>query len=200
MTWSVAGTYFEACSCLPVCPCRQVGGRDGTRSTLGICEFALSWAIVDGRLDDLDLRGRRVVMVGAYDDDERGSPWTVRLFVDDEASRAQAGVLEDIFLGRVGGTPSRNYTPAIATVASVDRARITLDHRRRRWSIRVDEIIDVAAVDEVLSDEPVACGIPGLDQPGQEVVSTVLRVAAPPLTWEWNDRCGFATRFDYRSD
>jgi hypothetical protein len=198
--WSAAGTYFEACSCKAICPCRQVGGRDGGRSTEGICEFALSWAIRRGHADGVDLVGRQVVMVGKYDDDEPGSPWTVRLFIDDGADDAQHDALEAIFLGRAGGTPSRNYTPAIADVASVERARVELDHARRHWRIRVAEIVDVAATDEVPSAETVACGIPGLDQPGQEVISSRLRVSAPPLTWEWNDRCGFATKFDYRAD
>jgi hypothetical protein len=198
--WSAAGTYFEACSCEAICPCRQVGGRAGGRSTEGVCEFALSWAILDGHADRVDLRGRQVVMIGAYDDDEPGSPWTVRLFIDDRADAAQHDALEAIFLGRAGGTPSRNYTPAIADVASVERAHIELDHSRRHWRIRVAELVDVAATDEVPSEETVACGIPGLDQPGQEVTASRLRAAAPPLSWEWSERCGFATRFDYRAD
>src|SRR6266545_3067326 len=109
LAWAVAGTYFEACNCLPICPCRQVGGRDGGRSTFGVCDFALSWSVTSGHSGPLDLAGRQVVMVGNYDDDEPGSPWTVGLFVDDRADSERATALADIFLGRVGGTPSRNY-------------------------------------------------------------------------------------------
>jgi hypothetical protein len=139
-------------------------------------------------------------MVGSYDDDEPGSPWTVSLFIDDLADSRQAEALADIFLGRVGGTPSRNYAPAIHTVAGVGAARIRLDHRRRHWRIRVDGHVQVDADEEVAADEPVACGIPGLDRPGQEVRADVLHVDADPLAWEWSDRCGFATDFDYRAD
>ncbi|HTH07682.1 MAG TPA: DUF1326 domain-containing protein, partial [Ilumatobacteraceae bacterium] len=89
MAWSVAGTYFEACSCLPICPCRQVGGRAGGRSTFGVCDFALSWAILDGHAEEVDLAGRTVVMVGSYDDDAPGSPWTVALLIDDEATEPE---------------------------------------------------------------------------------------------------------------
>src|SRR5438105_3640208 len=109
--WYAEGTYFEACNCLPICPCRQVGGRDGGRSTLGVCEFALSWWIVRGRAGELDLAGQQVVMVGRYDDDEPGSPWTVTLFLDRIGSDAQREVLAEILLGRMGGTRSRNYAP-----------------------------------------------------------------------------------------
>lgn len=200
LAWSVTGTYFEACSCLPICPCRQVGGREGGRSTFGVCDFALSWAIAAGHSDHLDLTGRRVVMIGSYDDDHPWSPWTVSLFIDDLADRDQAAALADIFLGRAGGTPSRNYASAIHTVAGVNAAAIQLDHRRRHWRIHVEERIDVIADEEVDTDEPVACGIPGLDRPGREVRTNLLRVHAEPLVWEWSDRCGFATDFDYRAD
>lgn len=199
-TWSVEGTYFEACNCLPICPCRQVGGRDGGRSSFGTCDFALSWWIQKGHSGALDLEGRQVVMVGSYRDDEPGSPWTVALFVDDQASAAEHAALADIFLGRAGGTPARNYAPAIAVVAGVKPADITLEHRRRHWRILVEGSVDVRADEAVDSDEPVACGIPGLDRPGQEVRTSILDVDSSPLVWEWTDRCGFATDFAYHAD
>jgi hypothetical protein len=165
-----------------------------------VCDFALSWWIKHGHSGELDLTERKVVMAGSYNDDEPGSPWTVALLIDDEANAAQQTALADIFLGRVGGTPSRNYSPAIQSVAGVSTAGVRLDHDRRHWRIWVEGRVDVAADEEVHSDEPVACGIPGLDQPGQEVRASNLRVDVEPLVWEWSDRCGFATNFAYRSD
>jgi hypothetical protein len=162
--------------------------------------FALSWHITDGHWGTYDLDGRKVVMAGSYDDDQKGSPWTVSLFVDDEATPVARDHLADIFLGRAGGTPRRNYAGAIATVTGIQSARIELDHRRRHWAIRVEGQVEATAEEEVDSPEPVACGIPGLDRPGQEVRSQTLRLANPPLVWAWTDRCGFATSFDYRSD
>jgi hypothetical protein len=156
-----------------------------------------------GRYDDVDLADRRVVLVGRYDDDEPGSPWTVRLFVDDDADDRQHDALVGIFLGRVGGTPAHNYAPAIGAVEAVGPARVDLDHDRRHWRIRVDaegSRVAVAADEPVGADETVACGIPGFDHPGEEVHATVLTVAAGPLRWEWNDRCGFATDFAYAAD
>jgi len=43
--WEVAGSYFEACNCDVICPCRSVGGRPGGRSTHGVCQFVLSWQV-----------------------------------------------------------------------------------------------------------------------------------------------------------
>ena len=42
--WRVAGSYFEACNCEAICPCRRQGGQKlTTGSTYGVCDFALSW-------------------------------------------------------------------------------------------------------------------------------------------------------------
>jgi hypothetical protein len=62
------------------------------------------------------------------------------------------------------------------------------------------QLLAAAADEEVHSDETVACGIPGLDQPGQEVRATTLQADVEPLAWEWSDRWGFATNFAYRAD
>jgi hypothetical protein len=197
--WRVAGSYFEACNCDAVCPCRSVGGRPGGRSTHGICQFALSWRIRDGQADGVDLDGLDVVMAGWYDDDDHASRWRIVLYVDDRADGAQHDALTAIFLGQAGGSTLRNFAAAIGTVHEVRRARITLSHEPRRWSIRAATYVTVAATRAVDASEPIACGIPGHDHPGTEVVADRLMVADAPLHWDLHERCGFATDFDYTS-
>ena len=47
--WHVTGSYFEACNCQAICPCRRRGGLKSTgRSTYGVCDFALSWQVMQG--------------------------------------------------------------------------------------------------------------------------------------------------------
>ncbi len=198
--WAVAGSYFEACNCEAVCPCRNVGERSGGRSTYGICQFALSWQISQGRADRLRLDDLSVVMAGWYDDDEPRSPWRVSLYLDERAGHEQHAALAAIFLGRAGGTTLRNFAAAIGTVHAVRRARIELSHVARRWSIRADTCLTVHAETLVEAPAPVACGIPGLDRPGQEVIAGTFRVDDAPLSWELHGRCGFATDFAYSSD
>jgi hypothetical protein len=48
----------------------------GGRSTYGICLGALSWRVVEGHADGLDLAGLGVVLATRYSDDEEGSPWS----------------------------------------------------------------------------------------------------------------------------
>ncbi len=197
--WAVAGSYFEVCNCEAICPCRRVGERAGSRSTYGICQFALSWQISRGRADGLRLDDLAVVLAGCYDDDESGSPWRVSLYLDEQASDEQNAALAAIFLGRAGGDTMRNFAAAIGTVHAVRRARIELSHVPRRWSIRADTYLTVRAGTPVDAPAPVACGIPGFDQPGQEVIASTFRVNDAPLSWDLHGRCGFATDFDYSS-
>jgi hypothetical protein len=90
------------------------------------------------RLDDLG-----AVMAGWYDDDEPGSPW------------------------RVSDYTLRNFAAAVGTVHAVERAGIALSHVPRRWSIRSDSYLTVRAETLVEAPAPVACGIPGFDQPAR---------------------------------
>ena len=197
--WTVAGSYFEACNCEAICPCRQVGGRAGGRSTYGICQFALSWQIDRGHADELRVDDLAVVMAGWYDDDEPGQPWRVGLYLDERASADQHAALEAIFLGRAGGGTLRNFAAAIGTVHAVRRARIELSHVPRRWGMRADTYLTVRAETPVEAPAPVACGIPGLNRPGQEVIAETFRVEDAPLSWDLHGRCGFATDFAYSS-
>jgi len=197
--WMVRGSYFEACNCEAICPCRRVGERAGGRSSYGICQFALSWQISQGRADGLQLDDLAVVMAGWYDDYEPGSPWRVSLYIDERASREQHAALAAIFLGRAGGTTLRNFAAAIGTVHAVRQARIELSHMPRRWSIRADAYLTVHAGTPVAAPAPVACGIPGFAQPGQEVIADTFRVNDTPLGWDLHGRCGFATGFAYSS-
>ena len=197
--WAVAGSYFEACNCEAICPCRSIGGRSGGRSTVGICEFTLSWMVERGHAGNLDLGGLAVVMAGFYNDDETGSPWRVVLYVDEKADAAQRDALADIFLGRQGGGSRSNYAAAIAEVEAVRTARVELEHAAGRWAIGVEGYVRVTASELVESDETVACGIPGLDRPGQELRADVMTVDDGTLAWEIRGRCAFASTFDYRS-
>jgi hypothetical protein len=197
--WNVAGSYYEACNCEAVCPCRRTGGREGGRSTYGECDFVLSWWVETGTADGVDLADRAVVLVGRYGDDEPGSPWTVSLFVDERCSDDQHTALADIFSGRAGGETFTLYARAIEELKGAYPAEITLDHTAGAEGIEVEPFISVRTREIVEHDETVSCGIPGHGRPGQEIVADVMRVEHPDFSWEVHGRCGFATDFAYSS-
>jgi hypothetical protein len=130
----------------------------------------------------------------------RRSPWQVILYLDERANAKQRRSLEDIFLERAGGTPAKNYAPAIGQVHPAVAAQFELSHTRNKVRLRVGEFVDAATAHPLDMDKPVNRGIPGHDHAGQEVVASHMRVTDPPLQWIVAGRCGFATAFDYRSD
>ena len=200
--WHVSGSYFEACNCEAICPCRRQGGQKLTQgSTYGVCDFALSWQILDGAFGTIDLSGLAAVLAGSYRDDEPGKPWRVCLYVDERATAEQQQALAAIFTGRAGGTAFKNYAGAIGEVYAVKPAHIELDHRPAHRSLRASDYVVVRGstpVESLLG--AVSCGIPGHDHPGEEVRTEMMRVDDPPLGWDVVGRCGFATDFDYASD
>src|ERR1043166_6176128 len=160
--WRVAGTYFEACNCEAICPCRWQGGaKVAVGSTYGVCDFALSWRITTGQAGPTDLAGLGVVMAGSYRDEELNKPWRVSLYIDDRATPVQFDALREIFLGRAGGATLRNFGKRIAEIYAVRSAEISMDHTPRKWFMRAADWIEVRASKIVRADAPVSCGIPG---------------------------------------
>ena len=199
--WHVTGSYFEACNCQAICPCRRRGGHKSTvRSTYGVCDFALSWQVLQGAFGRLSLDGLAVIMAGSYRDDEAGTPWRVCLYVDEQASSEQHTALATIFTGQGGGTALRNYAIVIGEVYAVRRAHIELDHRRNHWSMRADNYVAVRGATPVESPLAISCAIPGHDRPGEELRTEVMQVNDSPLIWGVQARCGFATSFAYHSE
>jgi len=121
-SWRVRGSYFEACNCEAICPCRSVGSRPGGPSTFGECYGALSWHVKDGHADGVDISDLRAVMSLRYFDRVPPStPWEVALYIDEDADDSQRAALADIFLGRAGGTVARLYGPPSAMFTSCGR-------------------------------------------------------------------------------
>lgn len=194
--WWIAGSYFEACNCDPVCPCRRRGDRGGGRSTYGICDFAASWRIERGEADGLDLAGHEVVLAGRYLDDEPGTPFRIALYIDDRADAERHRALSEIFLGRAG-CPNLAFVADAVDVYAVRPARIRLDHTPGDQRIAAEDYVTVRALAPVETDAPVSCGVPGHDRPGTEYRIETLRVDEPPLCWEVTGQTGFATDFAY---
>ena len=201
--WLVRGSYFEACNCDAICPCRSVHGEPGGPSTYGVCFGTLSWHIEDGHFGAIDVTGRDVVMSIRYHDEVQPStPWETVIYVDEQATDEQRDALADIFAGRAGGSVAQLYGPAIGTVHAVRRARITLEHVAARKRIDVVGYLSVEAEHPASDEGDVQCGIPGFDHPGTELYGDVLRSSDEFLTWEIRGRrnASFTTDFEYRSD
>jgi hypothetical protein len=201
MAWELRGTYLEACNCEVICPCRRVGGRQGGRSTYGICEGALSWSIAEGQCDGVDLSGLCTVLACHYDDDEAGSPWTVFLYVDERGDSAQREALAQIFTGELGGTPMQQF-PWVwkgRNLLGWRAAPIEVEHARR-GGFRAGSQVTLRVGDPVADQEPVTCVIPGHHRSGEELHAELLRVEEGALSFEVTGRCAYRATFEYSSE
>jgi hypothetical protein len=199
MSWHLRGTYFESCNCDAICPCRDINGIQGGRSTHGICLGVLSWVIEDGGADDVDLSGLPVALATRYSDDEPGSPWTWILYVDHRADEPQREALEAIFSGRLGGDALTHFPWAWkkSELVAVRPVEIEVDHTRRRQWLRIRDRVSVRIRDRYVGDETVTCGIPGHDRSGEELVADELIVDDGELEFAFRGVCGYGTTFDY---
>jgi hypothetical protein len=155
LPWRISGTYLEACNCEAICPCRRIGGRQGGRSTTGICLGSLSWQIEEGHAGAVDLTGLRAVLANRYDDDEPGSPWSFVLYVDERGDERQREALEGIFLGRLGGTPETQF-PWVwkpSTLLAVRPVAIEVDHTPGRGWFRAGSQVTVRIQGPVADQE-----------------------------------------------
>lgn len=197
--WRLRGTYFEACNCDPICPCRRADGVAGGRSTHGLCMGLLSWVVETGHAGATDLAGLPVAMAIRYDDDEPGSPWTWILYLDGRASEEQQDALEAIFTGRLGGDALTHFPWAWkeSRLLAVRRAEIEVDHAPRRQWLRVRDRATMRIRDRYAGPEAVTCVIPGHDRAGEELVAEELLATEEELSFELHGTCGYAATFDY---
>jgi len=192
LSYHLRGTYFESCNCEAICPCRKIGSVLGGRSTHGECYGVLSWAIESGTVDGIEVGGLDVALVSRYHDDEPGSPWTVILHVDEDADRKQRAALKWLFLDGLHQLP---WIRKARNLIGVRESAIEIDGT----SIRIGERIAVRASRRFETELPVACGIPGYDRQGHEMIADELRVEDGPFAWELSGNCAYASDFDYAS-
>jgi hypothetical protein len=199
VAWRIRGTYFEACNCDAICPCRRIDGVSGGRSTHGLCMGVLSWLIAQGSADGTDLAGLPVAIASRYSDDEEGSPWTWVLFLDAGASDAQRAALEEIFTGRLGGDAERHFPWAwkASDLRAIRTVAFEVDHTQRRQWLRIRDHLSVRIRDRYDGPETVTCVIPGHERDGEELVVDELMVQDAHLAFSFRGVCGYGSSFDY---
>jgi hypothetical protein len=199
MSWRIRGSYFEACNCDPICPCRRVDGVMGGRSTHGVCMGVLSWVIEEGVVDGADVAGLPVALALRYSDDEPRSPWTYVLYLDERGTKEQREALESLFTGRLGGDAESHF-PWVwkpSNLVAVRRADIAVEHVRTRERLRIRDHVDVQIRDRYQDQGTVTCVIPGHDRSGEELVTERIAVEDEELSFRFEDVCGYASTFDY---
>jgi hypothetical protein len=199
MDWRIKGSYFEACNCDPICPCRKIDGAPGGRSTHGVCTGVLSWVIEEGDVGGTAISPQPVALALRYSDDEKGSPWTWVLYLDRRAPEKERDALGALFTGRLGGDAETHFPWAWkeSELVAVRAVEIDVDHTRRRQWLRIRDHVSVRIRDRYPGPETVTCVIPGHDREGEELLTDELSVEDGPLDFTCHDVTGYGTTFEY---
>jgi hypothetical protein len=121
MSWSVQGTYIEACNCEVACPCVFL-----SPPTEGDCKVVIGWHIDKGRHGDTVLDGLNAAMIAFAPDHMMKGQWKVALYTDKRADAQQQAALQGVFSGADGGHLA-NLAPLIGEVLGARPAAITFD-------------------------------------------------------------------------
>jgi hypothetical protein len=155
MSWNLAGTYVETCSCELMCPCNLSLDHG---ATYDFCRVTLVFNILEGAVDGTDVAGCKIALIADTPKVMTEGNWRVGVFIDDEATDTQFDRLVEIFGGQLGG-PMAGLAPLIGEMLGVERARIEVADDGLRHSVRIADAIDFEIADivpfGVESGEPV---------------------------------------------
>jgi hypothetical protein len=145
MSWKLAGSYIETCSCDVVCPCTVSFAFPATRDR---CKAILVFHVESGEVEGTDVSG---LTVAALVDTPRvmsEGNWRLGVFIDAAASDEQAEKLGAVFSGTLGG-PMSALGPLIAENLGVERAPIEVHEDGLRHSVRIGDVVDFEIEDVV---------------------------------------------------
>ena len=145
MSWNLAGTYVETCSCELMCPCNTSLDHG---ATYDFCRVTLVFNILQGAVESTDIAGRKVALIADTPKVMTDGNWRVGVFIDDGATDAQFDQLVKVFSGQLGG-PMAGLAPLIGEMLGVERAAIEVHDDGLRHSVRIGDGIDFEIEDIV---------------------------------------------------
>lgn len=123
MSWELSGRMLEVCNCTLLCPCWV---DMSAQPDQGWCGTAILFDIERGKVAGQDLGGRRVVLAAEIPGSFAGGDFTVRLYIDKDATEEQQRVLEQLFTGQLGG-PMAALGPAVTKLLPTEVTEITVE-------------------------------------------------------------------------
>jgi hypothetical protein len=145
MSWQLAGSYVETCSCGVVCPCTA---SFALAATLDRCKVMLVFRVRSGEVEGTDVSGLTVAAIADTPQVMSEGNWRLGVFIDAAASDEQAEKLGAVFSGALGG-PMAALGPWIAENLGVQRAPIEVHEDGLRHSVRIGDVVDFEIEDVV---------------------------------------------------
>jgi hypothetical protein len=145
MAWNIKGSYFETCSCELMCPCNMSLDHG---ATCDYCRVTLVFNIQEGNIEGTDVGGRKVAAIADTPKVMTEGNWRLGLFIDDQATDKQMGLLGAVFGGQKGG-PMEGLAPLVGEMLGVERAPIEIVEEGLRHSVRIGDKVDFEIEDIV---------------------------------------------------
>ena len=199
MSWQLEGTFYENCSCDVICPCtwsnlsREATGDD--------CRASLAFRVDRGRVDDVDVSGRALVLAVQAPRMMVDGNWRAGLIVDADSTDEQMEALSKVFTGQLGG-PMAGLAPLIGEILGAERAPIELEADELGWVVRIGDDTQLQGSIEHAPDasEPVTLtGIFAHPAGPTLTVTPAVDVRSSMFGIEWSGtaRSGFTAPFSW---
>ncbi len=145
MSWKLAGSYFESCSCDVICPCTA---SLSLPSTHDYCRVTLVFHVDRGEVEGVDVSGLTVAAVADTPKVMADGNWRLGVFIDAAASDEQAEKLGAVFSGALGG-PMGALGALISENLGVQRAPIEVREDGLRHTVRIGDAVELEIEDIV---------------------------------------------------
>ena len=145
MSWNLAGSYFETCSCDVVCPCTASLALGATKDR---CNITQVFNVKSGEVEGTDVSGLTVAAVVDTPKVMSEGNWRLGVVIDEAASDEQAEKLGAVFSGALGG-PMEALGPLVAENLGLERAAIEVQEDGLKHSIRIGDAVDFEIEDVV---------------------------------------------------
>jgi hypothetical protein len=198
MSWTVEGTYVEACNCEVACPCIFL-----SPPTEGDCKVLIGWHIDKGRHGDTVLDGLNAALIAFAPGHMMNGQWKVALYLDKRGDDKQQAALQGIFSGADGGHLA-NLGPLIGQVLGARPAEITFDkgaNARFRFDVEGAASTEFEPIQGQGGGTTEISGHPLAVSPGYPVTvsrSSGLKIDDYGITCEIAGRNGFFAPFAYQ--
>lgn len=133
MSWELAGTFYESCSCDAICPCTW--SNLAHRATRDYCRFALAFETDKGEIEGVGVSGRTFVLIGDTPANMAEGNWRLGVIVDDGASEEQVAKLGQVLSGAALG-------PLLGEFLGIEQSPITIERDGNRHRIQVGDLVD----------------------------------------------------------
>jgi hypothetical protein len=131
MPYQLEGRLLEVCNCNVLCPCWV--GEDPDNGT---CDGLLAWHVDNGTVSGLDVSGRTFVLLCHIPGNILKGNWSVRAYVDDQATPEQKDALISVWTGKLGG-PVADLAKLVGEVVAVEQVPITFEVKGADGTLKV---------------------------------------------------------------